>query len=703
MAVNLSPLGGAGWQFFDNNGIPLAGGKIYTYAAGATTPQTTYTTNTGLTPHSNPIILNSAGRVPSSSEIWLTAGASYKFVLKDSLDVLIATYDNISTLFNTSASLVSYQPLGTGAVATTVQAKLQQTVSVKDFGAVGDGVTDDTAAIQAALNATATGGTVLVTTGTFKLTGTLTAPNNVTLAGLGYGSLLQQTARNQNIITLGNNSTITNLRMQGDGVNSGGTANFEVNNGVYISGKRGARVIGCWIHGFEYNGVYIANSTEYQIQNNRFWGQLYSINSGSDVIVYSGTSGARGMITNNFFLSNNSQACYVNALGNDTDILVENNLAATLDPTTFQPVDSASLLRRHSYILGYVGTGGGRIICSGNFSFNTRQTGVYWQGAASTTGSVLIVGNYIRNAGVNALEPALAAGIYLAAQGKADVVSNNIVDGMQQAGFVVAAGISLLPGNIGVGAENNTLIANNSIYNSSAHGIYIGARAQNAKVVNNTISTSTQAYIVVTPDAAFTGGGYMDIVGNRGFGIAQGTFGIYVDQQASSAQYNFTDNTLVGYDNTTATTANSGIFLRQFSTGASFTNNRIENFYNGFGSDVYCNVRSNLRFIGNKFRNCNVAYQAGSSTNGTLITQQDLLVSTTNYQSSSILSGIRAVYPGLVSQDNSATVFFNAAPTIGSWLRGDKVQQSVPTVGQPKGWFCTVAGTPGTWVSEGNL
>jgi hypothetical protein len=58
MAVNLSPFGGAGWQFFNNNGVPLAGGKIYTYAAGTTTPQATYTTNSGVTPHSNPIILN---------------------------------------------------------------------------------------------------------------------------------------------------------------------------------------------------------------------------------------------------------------------------------------------------------------------------------------------------------------------------------------------------------------------------------------------------------------------------------------------------------------------------------------------------------------------------------------------------------------------------------------------------------------------
>ena len=93
MAVFLSPVGGAAAQFFDNSGNVLTGGKIYSYAAGTTTPQVTYTSNTGVTFHTNPIILDAAGRVPGG-EIWLDA-PPYKFVLETSVNVLIATYDNI--------------------------------------------------------------------------------------------------------------------------------------------------------------------------------------------------------------------------------------------------------------------------------------------------------------------------------------------------------------------------------------------------------------------------------------------------------------------------------------------------------------------------------------------------------------------------------------------------------------------------------
>ena len=119
MAVNLSPFGGVGAQFLDNSGNVLTGGKIFTYAAGTTTNQTTFTSNTGLTPHSNPIILDAAGRVPSG-EIWLSDTLIYKFILRDSNDVLLATYDNLVGINSNFVNFTSQQEIQTATAGQTV-------------------------------------------------------------------------------------------------------------------------------------------------------------------------------------------------------------------------------------------------------------------------------------------------------------------------------------------------------------------------------------------------------------------------------------------------------------------------------------------------------------------------------------------------------------------------------------------------------
>jgi hypothetical protein len=120
MAVNLSPVGGVAAQFFTNTGAVLTGGKIYTYAAGTTTPAATYTSSSGSTAWANPIVLDAAGRVPSGGEIWLTDGISYKFVLKDSTDVLIATYDNISGINSNFVAYTNSQEIQTATAGQTV-------------------------------------------------------------------------------------------------------------------------------------------------------------------------------------------------------------------------------------------------------------------------------------------------------------------------------------------------------------------------------------------------------------------------------------------------------------------------------------------------------------------------------------------------------------------------------------------------------
>jgi len=127
----------------------------------------------------------------SSIKLNTTSGGSISLTPQDTASNVTVTIpatttslvDSASLSASSGSSLVGYLPAGTGAVATTVQTKLRESVSVKDFGAVGDGVTDDTAAIQAAVTASY-GKTMYFPSGTYLITGdTLAAAGSLRIVG----------------------------------------------------------------------------------------------------------------------------------------------------------------------------------------------------------------------------------------------------------------------------------------------------------------------------------------------------------------------------------------------------------------------------------------------------------------------------------------------------------------------------------------
>lgn len=93
MAYYLSPVFQDA-QLATSTGIPLVGGKLYTYLASSTTPATVYQDDAGGSSHTNPIILNARGEPPAP--IWINGGQSIKFALHDAADVPIRTIDDVT-------------------------------------------------------------------------------------------------------------------------------------------------------------------------------------------------------------------------------------------------------------------------------------------------------------------------------------------------------------------------------------------------------------------------------------------------------------------------------------------------------------------------------------------------------------------------------------------------------------------------------
>lgn len=133
MAQFLAPL--INTQQFDANGDPLSGGTIEVYLAGSSTPATTTSDQAGAVPNTWPIVLNTLG-VNTQGAVWITGGASYKFVIKDSANVTLRTIDNISGINDTTVSVdqwVVYQaaPTYVSATSFTVAGDQTQTFQVK--------------------------------------------------------------------------------------------------------------------------------------------------------------------------------------------------------------------------------------------------------------------------------------------------------------------------------------------------------------------------------------------------------------------------------------------------------------------------------------------------------------------------------------------------------------------------------------------
>jgi len=240
---------------------------------------------------------------------------------------------------SSGASLVGYLPAGTGAVPTTVQAKLRESVSVKDFGAIGDGITDDTAAIQASLDSLGGLGRLVFPSGVYKLTDTLLVTYTSTLLGVeieGAGiatKLAYSGATNKPIIkvigTAGAghyaNTAIRNLYLRSDLAVGSGVVGIAIGEplDIPLGGVGNVTITGNTIIGMAY-GIQLAyESDEIYITNNHLFGY-------SEVgIDNQGNSGIR--ITNNHLQDGGDDSYFVKS--NKANVTISDNVLQTANTT----------------------------------------------------------------------------------------------------------------------------------------------------------------------------------------------------------------------------------------------------------------------------------------------------------------------------------------------------------------------------------
>jgi hypothetical protein len=540
MTVNLSALAGAGQQFFDNNGVILSGGKLYSYTAGTTTPQTTYTSASGSTAHTNPIILNSAGRV-ATGEIWLTAGSDYKFVLYTSSDVLIATWDNISgingTGIATNAANVQYDPAGASAVSTTVQAKLRQYVSVIDFGAVGNGVTDDTVAIQTALNNSA-GRSVYIPKGTYIVT-SLTGISNIEILGenqdssifkrknadAGASPMFNFTSKNKikisnctfdgNKLSQSNTQAILNFdACENININNCTITNAKTNNGINLTNGTGGTneeqitIQNSIIKNCDGDAIYVSKTFFVEVDNN-----LLTNNGSSGVVAINYVFPPVASVQNYISVTDNM------IIGNGQSGI--SFIGAYVGGSSGAPIPGTSVPPQKG------------VIISGNTCISNDYYGIVFQGYGG-----VIDGNYCEKNGASVAYGGINAGLC-----EATSVTNNVCHDNYAWGIDVGGSINCLC--------NSNVVTYTGLTSGSPSvvGINFGGSVL-SQCVGNTLSyNGTAGHSSIYVSGVEFGAGYLEIIG---------------------ANVTIADNTVTLLTNTAL-----GIYITNGTNNVSLNNNQV--------------------------------------------------------------------------------------------------------------------------------
>jgi len=599
----------------------------------------------------------------------------------------------------TDASNVTYTPAGSGAVTTTVETKLRETVSVKDFGAVGNGTADDTAAIQNAINAAASQNKSLSFNGLMcKITSTVTIPSNLSIVETANGGVIHGAGA---LFTMFSGTSVSNVHIEGmvfdgNGANVTASGNIYARSPVISTGGTVSNiaVLGCTVHDCKGRGIAIAgnsssDSKNVRVENNR----IYDMSSTciqctdmSDVSIIGNNlencvgAGigitASAKICSNTIVSENIVKTVANDIANIASGLgityfaisgyrVENNVVSN---------NVVSGCESMAYSLT-AGSGGVDVpvnmVVTGNVAENTTAVGNGSGYSYETTGSnISVVGNISRN----------AAKVHIAIGGGSRLsIMNNHLESINS--DTLLSGISVVDAGLPSSSTMDTIsITGNVIVNKT--GVAATTRCEAIYIVNITGSTIHKN---------------ISIQNN----IITGDWRIGVYKACSSSS----NGDISGNKITLSDVTNLGTGIQAYGNTLTIQDNVISPKSTGIGLNFLSAGSSSI--VGILNNSIYIANIAGTGINfavSGVSTIANVRIGGNIVATSSLPVTGRLIVNTLIDFNNNSWNYGGAvAPSTGDWTQGSTVFNRLPAVGSPKAWTCTVSGTPGTWVSQGNL